>query len=1332
MMKSSFPPFIALVSFVFYCFIFTEKSYSQSQITFRQLSVKEGLSQNSAISISQDSIGYLWIATQDGLNKYDGREFSYYPYTFIDVTKPNYSNLGKVYTDKQGNLWIIPMNKIPHKFNRLKDKFEAITTITDASIIFQDSQFNIWIGTYSNGLYLLNPKTLETTHVLKKTEINGTIFQIEQKNENEIIIAAEKQIVEYHKQTKKVSFIQPKNYSGQTVQTNFSAIAIDNSGGQWIGTYGNGLYFRDKKNQDFHRVTEYISSDKLPNDLNILALHLDKKNRLWIGTYGDGLYLVDIKKDKIEHFEFEKHDLRSLHYNDILCIYEDYSGTIWFGTDGAGISYYDEYLEKFNSYTNFQTPEGVAIDLVRAISVEKNGVTWIGTSGKGLTKYDPRNDYWHTYNFSENENSISSNRIVSLLQDADKDLWIGTQDGGLNILNSKNNFTVYNGNSKTPLNAQTVWCIFRDSENSIWLGTRDNGLIQFDKRKGEIKRYTKTNEPNALPSNNIRIIIEDDEKNLWLGTDASGIVKFDRKNQTFTSYTYNKVENTIASNNIKTLYFDENKVLWIGTNGAGLNAFDIKNQKFYNYTTKDGLANDVIYAVIPDDNNNLWLSSNKGITKFTPAQNLDQKPVIINYANYDGLATEFNTGAYFKTETGDLYYGGLEGFYFFNPNNIVENTILPKTVITKFEVFNEAFPLEDGLVLKAKQNTISFTFSSLQFSLPKKNLYEFKLNNLDENWVKSGNMNYVRYTNLPSGKYTFKVKSSNYDGVWNETPSTFKFEILQPWYFSAWAILGYIYLALTLMYLIYVYFKWRWKMQLQLKLEKSEIDRLKDLDNHKNKLYTNISHEFRTPLTLLTAPIKKQLQSQSLPDETRSDLQLIDRNASQLLHLFDQLLDLSKLESSSIKLQVREGRIDLLLKSVAASFALLAKQKKLEFASKIPSLKKAWFDSDVIEKIINNLLANAIKYTSAEGKILFKVVLTKDDKINLIFTNSIDTIQETDLSKIFDRFFQIDSSTEGSGIGLSLVKELVQLSHGTIEASYMDTKKIKFSILLPIRKDAFSTDEFGKIDLKISPEIEEDVSTSPIANISKTSIVLVVDDNTDMRKFIKSLLQNEYKVVEASNGLEGIEKALKIIPDIIVSDVMMPVKNGIELCKTLKEDEKTSHIPIILLTAKSGDDHEIIGLDTGADDYITKPFNSRKLQIKIKKLIELRQKLRQRYRQDVFLAPKDIAVTNTDEKFLKRVENILAKNLTDPTFNADNFSKLISMSRMQLHRKLTALTNLSTTAFIRSQRLKLALKMLKTSDANTSEIAYSTGFNSPSYFIKCFKEVYGKTPSEYQ
>lgn len=1316
---------LILVIFLFNC----HSIFAQEQISFRQLSVKEGLSQNSAISIAQDSIGFLWIATQDGLNKYDGREFSYYPFNFTDITKPDYSNLGKVYTDREKSLWIIPTNKIPYKFNPLINQFEPITGVNDASIIFQDEQLNVWIGTYSSGLYLLNSEILEARQVLSADQINAVTFHIAQKNESEIILAAGKNILEINTKTYRQNFITPKTVSGQPIDANISAIIFEKSGSHWISTYGKGLYYKDPSDEYYHRISEQLFTKKLPNDLNILALYKDKKDRLWVATYGDGLYKIDFNSNTITHFEVEKHNLKSLHYNDILCIYEDYSGTLWFGSDGAGVSYYDEYLEKFNAYTNYQTPDGISIDLVRAIAVEKNGITWIGTSGKGLTKFDPKSNIWRTFLPNQQQkNSISSDRIVSLLVDNANDLWIGTQEGGLNILNSKNSFTKYFETSDITLSAKTIWCIFKDRNNKYWLGTRDNGLIQFDKNIGEIKKYNKQ---NALTSNNIRVITEDSKKNLWIGTESSGIGKFDIENETFTSFMHKNDKNSLSNDNIKSLYLDSNEILWIGTNGGGLNAFDIKNDKFYHFTTKDGLANDVIYAILPDENKNLWLSSNKGITRFTPPRNFEEKPIITNYTNYDGLGSEFNTGAFFKRENGDLYFGALEGFYMFNPNSIVDNTILPKTAIIKFEVFNELFPLQNNIILKASQNTISFTFSSLQFSLPQKNQFQYKLTNIDEDWVASGNKNYARYTNLPAGDYTFLVKSSNYDGVWNDNPKSFSFKILQPWYSSVFAIIAYIYLGLTLIYLTYLYFKWRWKMQLELKLKKEETIRLKELDEHKNKLYANISHEFRTPLTLITAPLKKQLQSKSLPKETKSDLQLIDRNTTQLMHLFDQLLELSKLESSSVKLQVRQGNLDALLKAICTSFSLLAKEKKLKLTTSISSIENIWFSSDIIEKIMNNLLSNALKYTSENGEILFTANLIENGELELIFINDIAEIKEKDISRIFERFYQIDSDSEGSGIGLSLVKELVHLAHGTIEATIINSKKIKFLIKLPTRKDAFQIDE---IDQKIrinNHQLQDDLFDKESLYNPKAPIALIVDDNKDMRKFIKSLLVNEFKVVEASDGKIGIEKALKIIPDIIISDIMMPVKSGIELCSMLKEDERTSHIPIILLTAKTGEENEITGLNTGADDYITKPFSSRKLLVKVKTLIELRQKLRFRYRQDVFLQPKEIATTNTDEKFFKRVDRIMEDHLTDPDFNAENFSNLIGMSRMQLHRKLIALTNLSATAFIRSQRLKLAVKILKTSDANVSEAAYSSGFNTSSYFIKCFKEVYKKTPAEY-
>jgi ligand-binding sensor domain-containing protein/signal transduction histidine kinase/DNA-binding response OmpR family regulator len=1306
------------------------KSFSQSQVSFRQLSVKQGLSQNSVVSIAQDSTGYLWIATQDGLNRYDGNKIEIYNHFFIDITKPTYSHLGKVYVDRESNIWILPISKIPYIYNKISNIFLPFDDLSDVSVIYQDKKKNFWFGTYNSGLYKKEYATDKVTLIIKPKQIN-TIFSITEDAKGEIWMTSAGKIVSLNPENSKFKEYFPDNNPNSII--NYSDLLFDNQENLWVGTYGNGIWIKKYDEKYFKKADSFtLQINNIPNDLYVLSMYLDKKNRLWIGTYGTGLYKINLKTFEANHYEVEKHNPRSIHYNDILSIYEDYSGTLWFGTDGAGVSYYDEYLEKFNSITNFQTPEKISIDLVRAITIDNNNNNvWIGTSGKGLTKYSPESNSWKTYLNKENGLGLSSNRVVSLFVDGENEIWIGTQDGGLNIMNANEKVIHFNKNTPVPLDAATIWNIFKDDNNRIWLGTRDHGLIQFDKHKGVIKSYEKSDIEGGLTSNNIRVVIQGEENMLWIGTDEDGVVLFNTKTETFIDFKkeFNN-KNSILGNKIKSLFYDKKGILWAGTSGDGMNAYDLKNKIIYNYTTNDGLANNVIYGILPDSENNLWLSSNRGITMFSPPLNFKDKPQIINYDNYDGLATEFNTGAYFKAVNNSLYFGGLEGFYWFDPSQIEKNKVLPKTVITEFDVFNKPFPLVQKTVLKNYQNTISFAFSSLQFSLPKKNEYQYKLENHDENWVSSGNKNYVRYTNLPSGDYTFLVKSSNYDGVWNEEPAFFNFSVLKPWYLSNWMLFVYFILGIIGAIIPYYYLKWRWKMELNLKLEKEESERLKHLDEYKTKLYANLAHEFKTPLTLISAPLKKHLQNNSLQLETKNDLQLMERNASQLLGLVDQLLELSKLESGIKNLQIKKGDLALLLKSVSESFKLLAIQNHLQFSVKIPKIDNAWFDMDVLEKIVNNLLSNAIKYTSKNGSISLEVFQTSNEAVTMIFTNDINEVKERDTSKIFNRFYQEDTNSEGSGIGLSLVKELTNLTHGSIEASYFGNTKISFTVKIPISKDKFSPSE---IDPKKSDDedFESEILNVNTHENANQPIALVVDNNKDMRKFIKSLLIENYKVIEAKNGLEGIEKAIKTIPDIIISDIMMPIKNGIELCEALKQDEKTSHIPIILITAKTGEENEIIGLNTGADDYITKPFNPKKLTIRVQKLIELRKKLRARYKQDLDLSPNDIAITSTDEKFLNRIQILFNAHLTDPSFNAESFSKNVGMSRMQLHRKLIAITGLSTTAFIRSQRLKIAVQLLKSSDATIAEVAYASGFNTVSYFIKCFRELYGKTPSEF-
>ncbi|MEX0289604.1 MAG: two-component regulator propeller domain-containing protein [Flavobacteriaceae bacterium] len=1312
-------------------------SYTQSQISFRQLSVKEGLSQNSAISIVQDSTGYLWIATQDGLNKYDGRKFSFFPYAFVDITKSNYSNLGKVYSDKEGRLWIIPDSRIPHKYDVGNNTFKPLDNVDDASVLYQSTDSTLWIGTYSQGLYALAKGAKSPTEFIPSSKIPGTVYNIFETQTGELLLASDGGITKIDPITKKAKHTIPITLDGGPILQNFSDIVEDHTGVQWIGTFGDGLYFKNPGKAFLQRISDLTFTDPLPENLNILDLHADTKNRLWIATYGRGLYMIDFKKHEIDHFNVDKHNPRAIHYKDVLCIYEDYTGTIWFGTDGGGISYYDEFLEKFNSYTNYQTPESISIDVVRAIAVDQDKSVWIGTSGKGLTQYDPKSNSWRTFkNFPGDQNTISSDRIMSLYVDEQQDLWVGTQGGGLNIYDKNERFTVYDQDARIPLPASTIWTIHEDSKGNKWLGTRDQGLLEFDKEKGVSRAFKKTlDNSSGPPSNNIRVITSDPEGNLWIGTEKDGIARFDPREETFKLYS----KTALSNSSIKSLYYDSRGFLWIGTSGGGLNVLELETERFYAFTTKDGLANNVIYAILPDAENNLWLSSNKGITKFDIGLDFKSPPNIVNYNNYDGLATEFNTGAYFKDHDGNLYFGGLEGFYWFKPDEIKENSNLPKTTITGLEVSNEPYPMSEGMRLKHDQNTLSFTFSSLQYSLPEKNQYQYRLISYDKDWVHAENNNFARYSFLPPGVYEFQVKSSNYDGVWNEEPVSLRFSILAPWYLTYWAKAIYAVLIGLLVVFIYRYLKWRWRMKLDLRLKEEETLRLKKLNNFKSKLYTDISHEFRTPLSLISGPIEAKLGEGGLSDSDYANFSMIKRNTNRLIALVDQLLHLAKLEKGRLTLNVAKGNLELFLKAIASSFEYKAGLKKIDYTVEVHDLSRAWYDEDAIEKVTTNLLSNAIKYCPEEGSCTFRAS-RKGSDLNLMVINTLDPKDTIDQEKLFTRFYQQDEYAEGAGVGLSLVKELVGLHKGEVGVQIHADGSIEFFVRLPVEREAFSVKELKEVkDEKIEKQettLSASIDLGDERNTTKNEeaelpLVLVVEDHEEVRDFLASVWQHKYRVFHAENGKIGIERALEIVPDLVLTDVRMPICDGITLCNTLKTDERTSHIPIILLTAGLGEEDELKGLQSGADDFITKPFKLRILEKRVENLIQTRQALRTRYSQEVILKAKDIAITPTDEVFINRMQKVLDVCLSDPDFNAARFCKELGMSRMQLHRKLLAFTGLSTTAFIRSQRLKQALQILQTSDASISEIAYAVGFNTPSYFIKCFKETYKKTPSEY-
>ncbi len=1307
--------------------------HSQAYFSFGQLTVKDGLSQSNAVAIAQDSAGYLWIGTLDGLNRYDGNEFRVYKkYFYSQHSDKGYSHTGKVYADREGGLWIIPIEKIPEKYDPENDRFVRADSLREVSCMYQDKQLNFWFGSYGQGLFCLERKTNLLKQVLSPEDFHVHIHHITENREGNIVAAglgAVFLVDQYSFRVRKITPIQ-----GDTIPpVYYSVSTTDNNDNAWIGTYQHGLLFKAKNATAYQNVARLnLTGDPIPEAFAVMDLKIDRKNRLWIASYGKGLFMIDLNTKTSYNFIAEKHNPSSIRYNDIDCIYEDDAGVLWFGTDGAGLSFYDEHLAKFNSITNAQLPANIRVDVVRAIAKDKQGVLWIGTYGNGLTRYNVRSNQWKTYlPHAGNDATIASTRVISLLVDGENELWVGTQyPGGLSILRRDGRFRQINSHTVPALHTEAVWCIYEDSRHNYWLGTMDSGLILFDKKKGVLKRYTKTN--SGIPSNNIRIITEGSNGVLWLGTESEGICSFNPESGQTETYAHHPSDsNSLAGNSIKSLHYDQEKnTLWIGTYGEGLCALEVPTETFHRFDSRSGLANDVIYGILNDDGGNLWLSSNKGVTRFTPSEPLSSKPEIVNYTDYDLVAAEFNTGAYYKDATGALYFGGMEGIYWIDPARFTQNKAIPKTTITRFEVFGSSMPMHKNMVLDHHQNTVSFSFTGFQFSMPAKSSYQYKLENHDREWTFLNNQNYVRYTNLKPGNYRFLVKAANYDGLWNPTPAAFDFRIRPPWYQTktAWAL--YIALLIVALYLSYHYLKWHLNIQYQLTYNKKESERLKQIHDFKSKIFTDISHEIRTPLTLIAGPVERQLNRSNLQNEDRRDIALIQRNSERMQQLVDQLLDLSKLEAGVVKLNVHEGDITGHIKSIIAAFSHEASQKNLSFQTHIADDIRGWYDGDILEKVLGNLLSNAFKYATENGSA--NVEARKDGSyLQLIVSNTTEVpFSSEDIEQVFERFRRGHRNVEGAGIGLSIVKELVTLSHGQVEATMKSPGEIEFAVILPIHRAFFIENDVKESDTA-NPAPSDDELALPGPTPIEKPMLLIMEDHADIRKFIASVAGEEFIITEAENGQEGVRLALENIPDIIISDVMMPVMTGIEACRTLKNDERTSHIPIVLLTARTSEESELEGLGSGADDYLAKPFSAKKLMLKVKNLITSREALRRKYSTDPVLKPRDLAFTSADEKFLTRLQEAMEKNITDPLLNAETLSRLVGLSRMQLHRKLTALTGLSATAFIKSERCKLALTLIKDSKATVSEAAYATGFSSPSYFIKSFKDIYQLSPLEY-
>lgn len=1364
------------------------------------LSTSEGLSQGSVLCLLQDKRGFIWAGTEDGLNRYDGYSFEVFRSKSGDLKSLSGSYINAITEDKMGNLWIgttTGLNKFDwasQSFSRIDLSSISLDTTNiinnNISVVITDRSGNIWIGTEAGSIHRISLNkdscwiSLSLTQLTNPSGIRNDIRTIYEDRDGIIWIGSDNPGYNLYDPQKKrmILFDSLEAFPMKKEIRSFNQFLEDKENGIW-GANHTGLFWIDKKN--LKRVTYYLRQPNLFTKSQ--PLFNDEDGKVWIGT-NTGLYYWE-KGNPITNLVSDP--LGKLPFNISTSIIKDRSGVIWIGMYGGLVK---AYKAKFihqkipNGFT-----KGHGSQTIRSLGEDHQKNLWIGTHGAGLFKLDSESEIFTQY-FQKSPNPYEKdelfNHFNSILLDNNQTLWIGKKYKGLWQVSSDHKqllpyFSPLDKSKK--LEWGDINMMLEDSAGFIWIGGNYSGLSRLNPKTRKIDEFSFDSQLYSnINSNDVWTYIQDRKGNFWVSFFQVGLVKFvpDSNNPLGAInkiFVHSSEDSTsLGDNTVNSIYEDSEGNIWVGTYGGGLGKYNPDKNNFTNYNTQNSsIPNNVVYAILPDDNNNLWISTNNGISKFS----LETED-FTSYTIEDGLqGKEFNSKVAYKSSSGELFFGGVNGWNRFYPEKITQDKNVPFVVFTDFRLFNNPVPISEGkslehqhdayylkkhiseidtLILPYDKNYFTFEFAALHYKAPKKNKYAYRMQGIDQDWQYVGNSRTATYTRLNHGTYLFEVKASNMDGIWNESGAQIVIIITPPWWLTRLAI--FLWILLTIIVILGVF----WgvismlRAQDRAQNEHAEAERLKKLDQTKSNFFTNASHEFRTPLTLIRLPLEKLLQNEEVPDFVKERIQQSYNNTENIKLLIDQLLDLAKLEAKQMQIQLNRKDLIKHLSQILANFESLAKDKKIDFQFEFPSPPLfAVYDSDKIEKVMLNLLSNAFKFTE-EGGTISVIIKRASSNLKELGNNTFDElicivkdsgkgISPKDLPKIFDRYFQVLDSREkseqnstfqqsGTGIGLALTKQFVDLMEGeiTVESILGKGSTFRFSIPLQI----ISEEEVDNQSNNIQTFDRQSISSSktylqgyhsPIhEQLDDRPWVLVVDDNREMQGHIFESLSKDYQILLAENGKIALQIAQEKIPDLIISDIMMPVLNGTELCRQLKASQLTSHIPVILLTARGGTENKIDGLEIGADDYITKPFKMRELMARAANLIQQRNKLWEKFKNDPFEELKSSQLNDADKQFLARLGKILTDNYADSEFTVEKFSEQVGITRQQLHRKLKALTSEGPNECIRNYRLRKATELLREGHFNASEVGYQVGFSSPSTFSKNFKELFGVTPTEYR
>ncbi len=1318
---------------------------------FDHLSNNEGLSSNHITCIYEDDEGFIWFGTDEGLNLYNGEEIIVFKNDKNDSTSLHHNVIRSVVSEPvTGNLWIGTQrgvsyfDKSTYSFTR---KFHDQSNSIDNNVftLAFDDENRLWIGTYV-GLFCYDKESRQLEHITNLPDdsasmisdrINHLLFD----SEYGIIISTNEGVDLMDPDSKTVTHLFESD-----LLKDVKSVWKDSKGNYWISTEHMGVFEADLQTEILLNFTDRFESMSYSDRIHTILE--DNAQNLYFLARDQGLYIYNYIDKELSLIQPDIYDQNGLNSKGIISGVFSTNNIVWLGTWNKGVNYINHNRNPFHHYKVNYRSDGLLSNDIKCFFQDSEGLIWVGTKeGGGLSQFNPETGTFKNYKSKDGVPSISSDYVFAINQLNEHTLIIGTYGEGIDLFDKRTetftNLKISMDGTIDPENNR-IYSILKDHSGQIWVSSLRR-VFRFNQDDLSFRPV----EGNL----SVKSFVQDEHSDdFWMCSKFNGLLRFsDGEIEEI------NVENTngkLSSNNITALRFDEQGNMWIGTD-EGLNYLRVNDQIIETWTEEDGLSGNKISALEIDDAGQIWISTSNGLSRFDPAA-----AIFRNYYMEDGLqGNQFENYVSLKTDDGKLLFGGSNGFNIFNPEQIIDHSVNLPIHFVDFKISNKSVPIGEKssplqkhinrtshIDLKHYQADFTFEFVGLNYNSTKRKNYRYKLTGYDEDWIEAGSKSVATYTNINPGEYEFQVEVMDDQGLFSPESRSVKLSIAPPPWKTKWAYTLYIVFIGSLVLSMYYFIVKRIEQERLLEQERREHERSEQINQMKLRFFTNISHEFRTPLTLIAAPLDILIRQTDQDNSQRKDLfSGMHKNVMRLLRLIRQLMDFTKIENQQYNLKVRQGDLVLFIQEIINGFEDYSKEKSIcinyQYNSEYQG-KQQWFDPNVIDSVVFNLLSNALKFSRRQSNI--EVVLELHDNSRAII-KVIDHgvgIKQEKIHKIFERFYTDNhdfGEYNGTGIGLAFSQSLIKLHGGEISVKSQPGTETVFTVNIPITKNAFPNDSLSEFDAVLStmksPEIKSNFDQHESEEGSenkkpKQNKVLLVEDNIELRKFLKTHL-SAYHILEAGDGLEAVEMIHESMPDLVISDIMMPRMDGVSLCKAVKSSFITSHIPVILLTAKTAVEHKIEGMENGADAYVEKPFDLHFLDAQIQNLLKQRNLLRKRFANQFDVQPSEVAINKSDKFFFEKVENAVQENISDYNFSVEDLGNLLGMSRSQLFRKFKAITDNTPSDYIRAERIKLAKKLLKEGEYNVNEVSLRTGFNSNSHFISTFKKFTGYTPKEF-